>query len=279
MVVLALILTFAVFKYRIKQLERENIILESKVKERTKELRIEKKKSDDLLLNILPKETADELKERGEAETKVYPSASVLFSDFKGFTQLTETMNSKELVSILDDFFKQFDEASQKYGIEKIKTIGDSYMCASGIPVENDTHALRLVSFGLEMLRITKKINQERKDNDLEPWDIRIGIHTGPLIAGVVGKKKFAYDIWGDTVNVASRMESSGEPGKLNISSSTYDRIKHCFDCDTRGMVKAKNKGEMEMHFVNNYKETYALKENNQYFNDQYMDLLKVGKA
>ncbi|MCB0760861.1 MAG: hypothetical protein KDC12_05010 [Flavobacteriales bacterium] len=249
-ILLTLALVYSVFRYRLKRLEKENVKLENTVLKRTEQLRAAKKKSDDLLLNILPASTAEELKEKGSAKARNYPSASVLFSDFKGFTQLTEITDAPVLVESLHEFFRAFDKASAKWGIEKIKTIGDAYMCASGIPESDPEHAIKLASFGLEMLEITRDINAGRQQRGLPPWPIRIGIHSGPLIAGVVGEKKFAYDIWGDTVNTAARMESSGEAGKLNISQGTYELIRSKFSCTARGKISAKNKGEMEMYFV-----------------------------
>ena len=256
--VLGLLLIYGVYRWRVRVLRRENQVLEEKVTERTEELRQEKQKSDDLLLNILPRSTADELKEHGKARTQHYESCSVLFSDFKGFTSLTETMESAALVALLDRFFQAFDDAAIRYGLEKIKTIGDAYMCAAGIPNPTDQHAARLVAFGLEMLRITDALNTELTAEGLATWPIRIGIHSGPAIAGVVGKNKFAYDVWGDTVNTASRMESSGAPGRVNISAATYDMVAPFFDVEVRGAVAAKNKGDLEMYFVNGFAPDYA---------------------
>lgn len=256
--VLGLLLIYGVYRWRVRVLRKENQILEEKVTERTEELRQEKQKSDDLLLNILPRSTADELKEHGKARTHHYESCSVLFSDFKGFTSLTETMDSDALVALLDRFFQAFDDAAIRYGLEKIKTIGDAYMCAAGIPNPTDQHAARLVAFGLEMLRITDALNTELAAEGLDTWPIRIGIHSGPAIAGVVGKNKFAYDVWGDTVNTASRMESSGAPGRVNISAATCDLVAPYFGVEARGAVAAKNKGELEMYFVNGFAPDYA---------------------
>ncbi|MFT6727514.1 MAG: class 3 adenylate cyclase/ligand-binding sensor domain-containing protein [Flavobacteriales bacterium] len=254
LIILVAFVVVSAFRLRLKRLEKENIHLENTVLKRTEELRYEKKKSDDLLLNILPASTADELKEKGAAEARNYDEATVLFSDFKGFTQLTEEIEAKRLVESLHQFFESFDQASAKYEIEKIKTIGDSYMCASGIPTPMADHAKNMVLFGLEMLEITEKINQTRQREGLAAWPIRIGIHSGPLIAGVVGQKKFAYDIWGDTVNTASRMESSGAAGKLNISKACYEMVKNDFIFEARGQVAAKNKGMLDMYFVSGIK-------------------------
>ncbi|MGB0425062.1 MAG: adenylate/guanylate cyclase domain-containing protein, partial [Flavobacteriales bacterium] len=190
-------------QWRLNTLKKQRDRLETQVQVRTKELAKEKERSENLLLNILPEQTAEELKNQGFTETRSYDNASVLFSDFKGFTQMAEAMNSKQLVEILDETFKIFDDLCDKYHVEKIKTIGDAYMCATGIPNVNEQHATLLVDFAMEMCESMKGINQRNKDKGLPQWNLRIGIHSGPLIAGVVGKKKFAYDIWGDTVNIA----------------------------------------------------------------------------
>lgn len=210
----------------------------------------EKEKSDKLLLNILPEETAEELKEKGSATPKFYKKVSVLFTDFKGFTKIAEKLTPAELVEELNNCFLEFDRIIDKYHLEKIKTIGDAYMCAGGIPVANDTNPSDIVRAGLEIKDYMENLKKEREQHGQDYWELRIGIHTGPVIAGVVGKNKFAYDIWGDAVNTASRMESSGIPGKVNISGSTYELIKDQFECTHRGKIQAKNKGEIDMYIV-----------------------------
>lgn len=210
----------------------------------------EKKRSDELLLNILPEETAEELKATGAAKAKSYDMVSVLFTDFKNFTQASELLSPEELVQEINYCYSEFDRIITKYGIEKIKTIGDAYMCAGGLPVANITHPEDVIKAGLEMTQFIEKNKQERIKHDQPFFELRLGIHTGPVVAGIVGIKKFAYDIWGDTVNTASRMESSGEIGKVNISGTTYDLVKDKFHCIHRGKVKAKNKGEIDMYFV-----------------------------
>ncbi len=209
-----------------------------------------KKRSDELLLNILPAETAEELKATGTAKAKSFDVVSVLFTDFKNFTQASEKLSPEELVAEINHCYSAFDRIVTKYGIEKIKTIGDSYMCAGGLPVPNETHAVDIVSAGLEMAEFIEKEKQKRQDNGQPFFELRLGIHTGPVVAGIVGIKKFAYDIWGDTVNTASRMESSGEIGKVNISGSTYELVKHKFTCIHRGKIAAKNKGMIDMYFA-----------------------------
>jgi adenylate cyclase len=210
----------------------------------------EKERSETLLLNILPAETARELQADGYAKPRYYESVSVLFTDFKGFSSIAGKLSPQELVSELNEYFMAFDEIITTCNLEKIKTIGDAYMCAGGIPSANQTHALDTVNAALAMQSYMKKKSEERRSKGMTGWELRIGIHTGPIVSGVVGKKKYAYDIWGDTVNIASRMESNGEPGKVNISASTHDMIKSRFQCEYRGKISAKNIGEIDMYFV-----------------------------
>ncbi|RNI40212.1 adenylate/guanylate cyclase domain-containing protein [Hanamia caeni] len=240
MIGLALLSLIAVILYR----NYRNKIKTNKL------LDAQKVKIENLLLNILPAEVAEELQKNGTATPRFYKMASVLFTDFKGFTKLSEKLTPQEVISELDIFFMAFDDIVDKYGLEKIKTIGDSYMCAGGIPTEDNSHPLNIVKAGLEMQEFILKRNAERAKMNLPEWNIRIGINTGQLVAGVVGKKKYAYDIWGSTVNVASRMESNGEPGRVNISSATYELIKDKYSCTHRGKIFAKNIGEVDMYFV-----------------------------
>jgi len=207
-------------------------------------------KIENLLLNILPSEVAKELHKYGAAVPRYYESVTVLFTDFKGFTMLAEKLSPKELVWELNDFFIAFDEIIERHGLEKIKTIGDAYMCAGGIPVKNSVHPISTVKAGLEMQEYMRETNEKREKLGEMPWGLRVGVHTGPIVAGVVGKKKYAYDIWGNTVNVASRMESSGEAGKLNISAATYELVKEKYTCSHRGKIYAKNVGDIDMYFV-----------------------------
>lgn len=208
-----------------------------------------KKQSDELLLNILPEEVAEELKAKGHADARHFDEVTVLFTDFKGFTKFSENLSPKDLVGEIDVCFKAFDHIMEKHGIEKIKTIGDAYMAAGGLPVVNRTNASDVVRAGIE---IRDFIRNRRAEKGEESFEIRIGIHTGPVVAGIVGIKKFAYDIWGDTVNTASRMESSGEAGKVNISETTYQLVKDQFACAHRGEIEAKGKGKVKMYFVEN---------------------------
>ena len=221
--------------------------LENKVEERTNELYIEKKKSDDLLLNILPEVVAQELKQTGRTTPRSYEVATVMFTDFENFTLKSERLSPEELVSIIDSCFKRFDEIVSRHNIEKIKTIGDAYLCVSGLPDTRDHNAVNVINAAMEIIDIIK---EQQANSDSGFFDIRIGIHTGPLVAGVVGDKKFAYDIWGDTVNTAARMEQSSESNRINISQSTYELVKDKFQCSFRGKQPAKNKGLIEMYFV-----------------------------
>jgi class 3 adenylate cyclase/TPR repeat protein len=210
----------------------------------------EKDRSDNLLLNILPSETAEELKLKGSATPKSYEKVSVLFTDFKGFTKIAEKLSPEELVEELNLSFKAFDEIISKHGLEKIKTIGDAYMCAGGIPVPNDSNPVDIIKAALEIRDFMDSWKKDKIAKGEPVWELRIGIHTGPVVAGVVGMKKFAYDIWGDAVNTAARMESSGIPGEINISGTTYALIKDHFECKYRGKIEAKNKGEIDMYLV-----------------------------
>ena len=203
-----------------------------------------------LLLNILPEETAKELQTDGYATPRYYESVSVLFTDFIGFTKIAEGLKPHELIAELNSFFNAFDDIIEKYKLEKIKTIGDSYMCAGGIPTPDTTHPCRIVKAGLAMQDFMVMKNMQREKVGKQSWGLRIGIHTGPVVAGVVGNKKYAYDIWGDTVNIASRMESKGEEGKVNISATTYELINDNYECRYRGKIAAKNKGNIDMYFI-----------------------------
>ncbi|OJW83529.1 MAG: hypothetical protein BGO69_08650 [Bacteroidetes bacterium 46-16] len=225
----------------------QNLLLEQKVEERTQELVNEKRKSDDLLLNILPEEIAVELKENGHTRAKQYDNVSVLFADFVGFTKIAAQIHPQQLVNELDSCFKAFDAIMDKYHIEKIKTVGDAYLAVCGLPVHNDQHAENILVAAIDIINFIKERRIILGDRTFE---VRIGIHTGSVIAGVVGIKKFAYDIWGDTVNTAARMEQNSSPGRINVSESTYQLIKDKFSCQYRGEVEAKNKGMLRMYYV-----------------------------
>jgi adenylate cyclase len=237
-IALFLIILLAIGLYRRNEFtKRTNAIIEK-----------EMARSERLLVNILPEETARELKEFGKVKAKKFESVSVLFTDFEAFTAASEHVDPELLVTRLGYYFTAFDNIIEKYGLEKIKTIGDAYMCAGGLPFPIENHALKMVYAALDILKFVEDTKAE-KETDLS-FNVRIGINTGPLVAGVVGNKKFSYDIWGDTVNVASRMESLSDSGEINISEATYNLVKEEFECTYRGQMEVKNKGLMKMYFV-----------------------------
>jgi adenylate cyclase len=205
---------------------------------------------ENLLLNILPSEVAKELQQKGQATPRNFELVSVMFTDFKSFTIHADKLSPQELVEELNTCFIAFDNIIEKYGLEKIKTIGDSYMCAGGIPTPDKRHVHNMVSASLEIQEYIVVNNKRKIADGQEPWDLRIGVHVGPVVAGVVGKKKYAYDIWGSTVNIASRLESNGEPEQVNISASVYEIVKNDFTCSYRGKIYAKNVGDVDMYFV-----------------------------
>jgi class 3 adenylate cyclase len=235
---LIVIITIGFYR-RYKFVKKTNSIIEE-----------EKNRSNNLLLNILPEETALELKKNGKVQAKKFESVTVLFTDFEGFTHYAEKLPPEKLVESIDYYFSKFDTIMEKYNLEKIKTVGDAYMCAGGLPFPTGDHAYKMTLAALEIARFVN-ISEELITQNQTHFKIRIGINTGPLVAGVVGIKKFSYDIWGDTVNIASRMESNSEPGRINISEHTYQIIKNDFDCEYRGEIEVKNKGMMKMYFVN----------------------------
>lgn len=239
LVALVLIILLSIGLYRRNNfIRRTNLIIEK-----------EKNRSEHLLRNILPEGTALELKETGRVKAKKFDAVSVLFTDFEDFTKFSENLSPEDLVASVDFYFSKFDKIIEKYGLEKIKTIGDSYMCAAGVPFPMKDHATIMMYAALEILEF---VEQTKKDNlgMGAYFEIRIGINSGPLVAGVVGSKKFAYDIWGDAVNMASRMESCSEIGKINISENTFQLVKDTFMCKERGKIEVKNKGMMSMYFV-----------------------------
>lgn len=255
-----------VIKWRSYIFTLEKHKLELIIADRTEELVKQKERAEEIVSNILPKDTAEELKSTGRATRKSYKMVTVLFSDVQGFTKIAEHMNPHKLLDELDRFFYQFDMVVEKHNIEKIKTIGDAYMCAGGIPEKNRTNPLEVIMAALEMRQYMKNM-KKRSEND---WDIRIGIHTGPVIAGVVGTKKITYDIWGDTVNIASRMESSGEIGEINISGLTHEIVKDYFECEHRGKMPVKNKGDIDMYFVKGFKPEMSVNGNGRETNDRF---------
>lgn len=234
-----------------EKLEKEVALRTSEIAQQHEELKAEKKKSDDLLNNILPEEVAEELKQKGISSARFFDHVTVLFTDFVAFTKAGERMSPQELVDELHTCFKAFDDIISKYNIEKIKTIGDAYLAVCGLPASDVNHALNVANAAIEIKQYMIARKQQLGDKTFE---IRIGIHSGSVVAGIVGVKKFAYDIWGDTVNTAARMEQNSEPGKINISQTTYELVKDNFDCTYRGEITAKNKGELSMYFITGVK-------------------------
>ena len=208
----------------------------------------EKKRSDSLLLNILPAETAQELKKHGKVEAVKFNQVTVLFTDFVGFSKVAEAVEPEQLVKSIDHYFREFDEITSRHGLEKIKTVGDSYMCACGLPTANPAHAVNVIRAAMDMI---DQVSRELRSPDgLSHFEIRIGVHTGPVVAGIVGIKKWQYDIWGDTVNIASRMETNSEPGRINISETTYHEVRDHYSCTFRGEIEVKNHGPLKMYFI-----------------------------
>jgi len=246
-VLCSIVLVLIILVWRNIVHSREKYTLEKLVESRTNELVLQKEQTERLVKKLLPQNTVDELQQTGNATSKKYEMVTVLFSDIQGFTKIAAETNPEELIKYLNELFVSFDNIISKYNIEKIKTIGDAYMCAGGMPNQDATNPVEVVLAGMEMQRALDELN---KNHDLK-MKMRVGIHTGPVVAGVVGAQKIEYDIWGDTVNIASRMESHGEVGRVNVSEETYRHVKEFFKCEARGVMNVKNKGEMEMYFVN----------------------------
>lgn len=215
-------------------------------------IKVEKHHSEELLLNILPRDVAEELQITGETQAKAFTMVTVMFTDFVGFSQVSKKVSAELLVDEIHHCFSGFDHIISKYHIEKIKTIGDSYLCTSGLPVSNYTHAVDMINAAFEIRRFIHERKKEKEARGEIPFELRIGIHTGPVVAGIVGVRKFQYDIWGDTVNTANRIENAGKSAKVNISQSTYDLVKDNSDFmfENRGKIEVKGKGELEMYFV-----------------------------
>lgn len=228
-------------------LRDRNLQLEREVAERTRELQRAKKATDDLLLNILPATVIEELQRKGRVAAHAHPNVTVIFADFKDFTQHSERLSPQHLVDELNACFTAFDHLLAAHQVEKIKTVGDAYLAVSGLPSPNADHALVAVRLALEMRDFIQARNAAPGSRG---FDIRIGLHSGDVVAGVVGIHKYAYDIWGDTVNIAARMQENCLPGHVNISATTHDLVSEHFTCNYRGELEAKNKGRMKMYFV-----------------------------
>ncbi|MBU8893002.1 MAG: HD domain-containing protein [Bacteroidales bacterium] len=275
-IITTILLFLLIGKWRAFYFAREKFRLENIIHERTEEVVIQKEKADNLLERVLPKTTAKELKAGKKAGPYHYNMVTVLFSDIQGFTKISEQMDSELLIDELDKFFLQFDTVAEKYNIEKIKTIGDAYMCAGGIPVKNRTNPVEVIVAAIEMQNFMKELKRQTKDDAKHIWDLRIGIDTGPVVAGVLGRSKISYDIWGGTVNTASRMEASGEPGKVNITENTYMLIKDFFICQYRGKMPIKYKGEIDMYFVEGFMPHLASDLKGQVPNEQFFTQLQI---
>jgi adenylate cyclase len=227
----------------------KNIAL-TRLEQKNHQLDREKKRSDSLLLNILPEEITEELKTLGKTNARDYEQATVLFADIKEFTTHAEQMPPQSLVNTLHVYFGKLDNILETKGIEKIKTLGDAYIAVGGVPTPDADSAVKTVQAALEFQIEVSRLNQDRKTSGLNTFEFRIGVHSGPVVAGVVGIKKFAYDIWGDTVNMAARLQQHGEPGEVNVSGTTYGLIHHKIPCKYRGKLAIKHKGDVDMYFA-----------------------------
>jgi len=239
---------------QIKEQNKQVELQKAKIEHQKELLQKEKEKVENILLNILPEGTASDLINKGKSKARYYKRVSVMFTDFVGFSKIAEGMKPQDLVKELDGYFTKFDELIEKYDIEKIKTIGDSYMCAGGVPIRNKSNAIEIILSALEIQDYMRNRELKAEKNNKECWKIRIGINTGEVTAGVIGQKRFAYDIWGATVNQAQRMEMHGEPGQVNISGNTYDYISPYFECTYRGKIQTKHNGMLDMYFVEGIK-------------------------
>jgi len=235
----------------------------------------EKALSDRLLKNILPDSIAEELKKKNKVEPVSIALATVLFTDFKGFTGLSTSISPSDLIVELDECFSLFDSIIEKWGVEKIKTIGDSYMCAGGVPDTNNTHLFDVALVALSMREEFGSLKKHKENQNIPFWDIRIGFHTGPLVAGVIGHKKFSYDIWGDTVNTASRMESSGEAGKINVSSDVFLKLQYLFLFTGRGSLQIKGKGDLNVYFLERLRPQFSADEKGIIPNEKFMEIYR----
>ena len=282
------LILFLIIYSRVTMARRQRNVLERKVRERTREvekqksileeqknvIEAEKNKEEELLLNVLPRETARELMSTGRSTPKHYEVATVMFADFKNFTKITENLGPKELVAELDDSFAKFDDIVGRFNVEKIKTSGDAYMCVGGVPIRNRTNAVDCVLTAFYFQKYMEEKRNIREGTGKPQWHLRIGLHTGELVAGVVGKKKFLYDVWGDTVNTASRMETSSDPDRVNVSGTTHEYIKDYYECEYRGNLPVKNKGTIDMYYVNRIKKELSDDEAGLMPNKKFFELL-----
>lgn len=253
------ILNFLITTYEnISKQNQKLTQLHEEVKEANKQLEVSQKETQKLLYNILPKKVADGLMAYGKVRPERYDDVTIMFSDFNNFSAATEDMNPQKLVKTLEAYFDYFDDITERYGLEKIKTIGDSYMFAGGLPERGKTHPVDMVLAALEIREYMENKKEELGEDDEAYWPVRLGINTGQVIAGIIGEKRIAYDVWGNTVNLASRMESYGTTETINVSENTYNRVKDFFECESRGKVTVKGFGPVSMYFVNRLKEEYS---------------------
>jgi adenylate cyclase len=248
--------TMAQLELRRQLLEREALLRE--VAQARTLAEQEKGKSDTLLDRVLPRSVADELRTSGRVEPRYHESTTIIFADFKEFTRLTETLDPAKLLAQLGQNFTRFDEIAEANGLETLKTIGDAYVCAGGLPEQNRTHALDACLAALQMQHFVKSANRQREKLRLPPWELRVGVNTGSVVAGVVGTRRLTYDVWGNAVNVAQRMEEACEPGRVNVSASTLHYLGALFEADPRGAVEVKNLGAIDMYFLNRIRAEFA---------------------
>jgi class 3 adenylate cyclase len=252
----------------ISQLELRRSLLQ--LQRTRQELQAQKEESERLLHNIFPVAVSQELKDNNRVTARFYDSATILFADFQDFTKLAESLEPRELIGQLDDYFSAIDEIAERHHLEMLKTIGDAYMCIGGLPEPNRSHPVDTCLAAIEIQQLIARKNSTRKKLRLPAWELRVGLHTGPVIAGVVGRRKFIYDVWGDAVNVAARMEAAGAAGKINVSEAVYQRTKDLFDFEPRGSLEAKNKGPLDMFFLLRIKTNFAKDTNGILPNDSF---------
>ena len=244
------------FELRRSVLELERRMAE--LAEARREAERQRERSDRLLLNILPRAVAEELRTNEQVVPRYHELVTIMFADFEGFSRLTERIEPKSLIEQLDQFFSAFDSIAERHRLEKLKTIGDAYMCVGGLPEPNRTHEVDSCLAALSFLEFMRRTNAQREKLHLPRWDLRIGIHSGPVMAGVVGKSKFIYDVWGDAVNIAARLEASGGAGRINVSDVVRNRVRTLMEFEPRGAVEVKNKAPISMHFLTRIKPEFS---------------------
>lgn len=299
-----LLVFISMYRYRVEQQRRQMVRLEMRIMERTQEIRTqnkriaeqnkqieiqkreveekslmlkeEKEKVEKLLHNILPEDTVRELSEMGTTRARAFKQVSVMFTDFSGFTKAAERIEPIDLIDRLDMFFSHFDGIIEKWNLEKIKTVGDAYLCAGGMPIRSKENPIKTVLAGLEIQQFIRQQAKRDEDVGVRPWSLRVGINTGEVVAGVIGKKRYAYDIWGSTVNLAQRMEVNCKPGAVNISEATFEIIEPYFICTPRGKVMAKNSGLVNMYFVERIKPELSADEDGIVPNEQFWKIVHL---